>query len=110
MTATRAQIRSEDCQPVSDHPLTASCGIFSQDNLAKAKLYFLYSEPTRGSIAEKSPGCLADAGDLALISQFTEADTADAVVAQIGVGTAADLAAVVLAGGELSRGLLLKDH
>ena len=52
----------------------------------------------------------ADAGDLALVRQLAEADTADAVVTQIGVGTAADLAAVVLAGGELSRSLLLKDH
>ena len=52
----------------------------------------------------------ADAGDLALVRQLAEADTADAVVTQIGVGTAADLAAVVLAGGELSRSLLLEDH
>ena len=53
---------------------------------------------------------LADAGDLALISQLTEADTADAVVAQVSVGAAADLAAVVLAGGELSRSLLFENH
>ena len=52
----------------------------------------------------------ADAGDLALVRQLAEADTADAVVTQIGVGTASDLAAVVLAGGELSRSLLLENH
>ena len=45
---------------------------------------------------------LADAGDLALVSQLAEADTADAIVTQISVGTAAQLAAVVLTGGELS--------
>ena len=38
---------------------------------------------------------LTDAGDLALVGQLAEADTADAVVTQIGVGAAADLAAVV---------------
>ena len=42
--------------------------------------------------------------------KLSEADTADAVVAQVSVGTAADLAAVVLAGGELRRRLLLEDH
>ena len=52
----------------------------------------------------------ADAGDLALVRQLAEADTADAVVTQIGVGTAADLAAVVLAGGELGRTGLLDLH
>ena len=51
-----------------------------------------------------------DAGDLALISQLTEADTADAVIAQVGVGAAADLAAIILAGGELRRSLLLENH
>ena len=53
---------------------------------------------------------LTHAGDLALVSQLTEADTADTVVPEIGVGTAAQLAAVVLAGGELSRSLLLENH
>ena len=62
------------------------------------------------SITENLEAGFADAGDLALISQFAEADTADAVVAQIGVRTTADLAAVVLTGGELSRSLLLQDH
>ena len=53
---------------------------------------------------------LADAGDLALVSQLTEADTAHAIVTQVSVGAAAQLAAVVLTGRELSRGLLLQDH
>ena len=53
---------------------------------------------------------LAHAGDLALVGQFPEADTADAVVTQIGVGAAAQLAAVVLAGGELGRTGLLDLH
>ena len=44
---------------------------------------------------------LADTGDLALVGQFPEADTADAIVTQIGVRAAADLAAVVVASGEL---------
>ena len=62
-------------------------------------------------MAEKDlPRCLSDTGDLALIGQLAEADTADAVVTQIGMGTAADLAAVVVAGGELGFFLLLENH
>ena len=53
---------------------------------------------------------LTHAGDLALVSQLTEADTADTVVPKISVGTAAQLAAVVLAGGELGRTGLLDLH
>ena len=53
---------------------------------------------------------LTHAGDLALVGQLTEADTADTVVPEIGVGTAAQLAAVVLAGGELGRTGLLDLH
>ena len=53
---------------------------------------------------------LTHAGDLALVSQLTETDTADTVVPEIGVGTAAQLAAVVLAGGELGRTGLLDLH
>ena len=52
----------------------------------------------------------ADAGDLALVRQLAEADTADAVVPEVGVGTAADLAAVVATGGELGRSGLLELH
>ena len=40
------------------------------------------------------PRSLADTGDLALVSQSAEADTAHAVVTQVGVGTAAQLASV----------------
>ena len=47
----------------------------------------------------KLPGRLLDAGDLTFVGQLAEADTADAVVPQVGVGTAADLAAVIAAGG-----------
>ena len=61
-------------------------------------------------MAEKLPGSLADTGDLALVSQGAEADTAHAVVTQVGVGAAAQLAAVVLAGGELGRTGLLDLH
>ena len=53
---------------------------------------------------------LAHTGDLALVGQLPEADTADTVVTQVSVGTAAQLAAVVLASGKLRRGLLLQDH
>ena len=56
------------------------------------------------------PRSLLDAGDLALVSQLTEADTADAVVAQVSVGAATDLAAVVAAAGELRLSLLLQNH
>ena len=69
-----------------------------------------YCKPKPTTHDAKSEGSLAHTGDLALISQLAEADTADAVVAQVGMGTTADLAAVVLAGRELSRSLLLKDH
>jgi hypothetical protein len=55
-------------------------------------------------------GCFTHAGNLALVCKLSEADTADAVVAEICMGTAADLAAVVFAGGELCRCLLLENH
>ena len=58
----------------------------------------------------KLPAGLADTGDLALVGQLTEADTAYAVVTQISMGSAADLAAVVAAAGELGASLLLQDH
>ena len=41
------------------------------------------------------------ARDLALVSQFTEADTADTVLAEISMGASADLAAIVFSCGEL---------
>ncbi len=52
----------------------------------------------------------ANAGNLSLVSEFAEADTADAVVAKISMGTTADLAAVVLSGRELCGCLLLENH
>src|SRR5574344_771780 len=60
--------------------------------------------------AKDLEGSLANAGDLSLIRQLAEADTADAVVAQVGVRTAADLAAVVSTGRELGLSLLLENH
>ena len=48
--------------------------------------------------------------DLALISQLAEADTANAVVAQVCVRTAANLAAVIMPGRELRSLLLLEYH
>jgi hypothetical protein len=53
------------------------------------------------------PGRLSDSRDLAFISQVTEADSADSVIPQVSVRTAADLAAVVASGGELGFSLLL---
>ena len=53
------------------------------------------------------PACLLYSGDLALVCELTEADTADAVLAEISVGTTADLASVVLSGGILLCLLLL---
>ena len=63
-----------------------------------------------GCAGRLSEGGLPHAGDLALVGQFPEADTADAVVTQIGVGAAAQLAAVVSPGGELGSPLLLENH
>ena len=68
----------------------------------------LRAEPTKHY--GNSEARLAYAGDLALVSQLTEADTADAVVAQVSVGAAADLAAIVLTSRELRRSLLLENH
>ena len=53
------------------------------------------------------PGSLLYARDFALVSEFTEADTADTVLAEISVGATADLAAGVFTGGILLRLLLL---
>ena len=59
---------------------------------------------------KRLPAGLSYSGDLALIGQFSEADTAYAVVTQVSVGTAADLAAVILPGGEFCISLLLDFH
>ena len=56
------------------------------------------------------PGCLLYTGDLTGVSALTEADTADTVLADVSVGAAADLAAVVFSRGELLLLLLLVDH
>ncbi len=56
------------------------------------------------------PAGLLNTGNLALVSQLAEADTAYAEVTQISMGSAADLAAVVAAGGELVSSLLLENH
>ena len=56
------------------------------------------------------PGSLANARDLTLVSQLTEADTADTEITQVSVRTAADLAAVVLTSRELRSLLLLEYH
>ena len=53
------------------------------------------------------PRRLAYAGDLALVCEFSEADTADAELTEISVRAAADLAAVVFSGRELLLFLLL---
>ncbi|MPM32786.1 hypothetical protein SDC9_79352 [bioreactor metagenome] len=54
------------------------------------------------------PAGLLDARNLTLVSQFPEADTADAVLAQIRMRSSADFAAVVGAGGKLGLPLLLE--
>jgi len=71
-------------------------------------IYILQARRTK--YGGKLPAGLLNAGNLALICQLAEANTADAVVAQVGMGTAADLAAVVLTGGVLGGLLLLDLH
>ncbi len=66
--------------------------------------------PLSTKTLHKSPRCLTNTRDFALVGQLTEADTADTVLAEVGVGAAADLAAVVLTSGELLLLLLLEDH
>ena len=44
------------------------------------------------------PASLAYSGDLALVSQLSEADTADAVLLENGVGSSAEVAACVSSG------------
>ena len=53
------------------------------------------------------PAGFLDAGDLSLVGKLAEANTADTVFTEISVRTAADLASVVLTGGELLTLLLL---
>ena len=56
------------------------------------------------------PAGFADAGDLALVRQLTEADTADAELAKVGMRPATDLASVIFARRELLLSLLLEFH
>jgi len=56
------------------------------------------------------PGCFLYARNLALVCEVTEADTADTELTEISVRASADLAAVVLSGGELLSLLLLVNH
>ena len=58
----------------------------------------------------KGPAGLANARDLARVGQLPEADAAHAVLAQHGVGTAADAAAGICAGRELCGPRLLNLH
>ena len=56
------------------------------------------------------PRSFSYAGNLTLISQLTEANTANAVVTQICVGASADFAAIVLSAGKLCGTSLLNLH
>ena len=73
--------------------------------------YFLFPAPIKPELSRRGsfnlPACLLYAGDFALVSQLSEADTANAVIAEIGVGTAAYFAAVIAASRELRLCLLL---
>ena len=56
------------------------------------------------------PASLLYARNFALVSEVTEANTADSALTEICVGTTTDLASVVAAGGELGLCLLLQNH
>jgi len=58
----------------------------------------------------KLPGCLSYSGNLALVCELTEADTADTVLTKISMRSATDLASVVCASRELRLSLLLEYH
>ena len=58
-------------------------------------------------LGNELPGSLLNAGDLTLVSQLAEADTADTVLTHVCVRTTTDLASGVFSGGELLRLLLL---
>jgi hypothetical protein len=72
--------------------------------LPVVKKYFLPAVETDVCCLPRS---LLHTGDLTLVCQFTEADTADAVFTHVSVRTAADLASVVFSGRELLLLLLL---
>ena len=58
-------------------------------------------------ILSSLPACFFHAGNLSLVSKLTEADAANAIVTKVGMRSSAELAAVIPAGGELRRSLLL---
>ena len=58
----------------------------------------------------KLPGSFLHTGNLALVGQFTEANTADAIFSQISMRPTADFTAVIMSGAELRRSLLFVNH
>ena len=56
------------------------------------------------------PRRLLNAGNLTLVSEITEANTADAEFTEVCVGTSTDLTSVILASGVLLYLLLLEYH
>ena len=64
----------------------------------------------RRVIDPELPGSLLYSGDLALVSEVTEANTADTELTEIRMRASADFATVVSSGGELRCSLLLNDH
>ena len=76
-----------------------------------AKAYFIRKSSRENcDYSRKLPAGLLHAGDLTLIREVSEADTADTVLTHVSMGTAADLATVVLTGGVLLSLLLLEYH
>ena len=66
-----------------------------------------WPKPFASGLLRFLEACLSYAGDFALVCKLSEANTADTVIAEVCVRTAANLATVVFAGGVLSRCLLL---
>ena len=56
------------------------------------------------------PAGFFDARDLALVSELSEADSADAVFSEVSMWSSADLASVICSRRELCRTLLLDFH
>ena len=86
---------------------------FRKTNSTRRSCIYILRAEARKYCGKRSailPGSLANSGYLSLVGQLAEADAADAIVTQVSVGAAADLAAIVLAGGELSRSLLLENN
>jgi hypothetical protein len=51
----------------------------------------------------KLPACFSDSRDLTLVSEFSEADTANTIFSEISMRASADFAAVILSHLELLR-------